>query len=207
MRAHETRFASRRCISRDPMKLLLQRNVEKLGKIGDVVDVADGYGRNYLLPMGFAVELTPDNLNRFEAIKRKLIALGEETKEKLQVLARELSKASCTLIVRSTEEGHLYGSVTSRDIAKQLAAEGFQVEPECIILDKPIKELGIYKVRVRLHPEVECDLKVWVVKGDESQERRPKRAALAEEAEEGAAPEELAEEGVSEETDDEESGV
>ncbi len=166
------------------MKLLLQRNIEKLGKIGDVVDVADGYGRNYLLPMGFAVELTPDNLHRFEAIKRRLIALGEETKEKLQVLARELAKTSCTLIVRSTEEGHLYGSVTARDIARQLAADGFQVEPECILLEKPIKELGIYKVNVRLHPEVECELKVWVVKGDESQERRAKRAESSEEGEE-----------------------
>ncbi|MGQ9590654.1 MAG: 50S ribosomal protein L9 [Planctomycetota bacterium] len=167
------------------MKLLLQRNVEKLGKIGDVVDVADGYGRNYLLPMGFAVELTPDNLHRFEAMKRKLIALGEETKEKLQLLAKELDRASCTIIVRSTEEGHLYGSVSAKDISKQLATEGFQVEPECVLLENPIKELGIYKVKIRLHPEVESELKVWVVKGDNSLEaaRKAKRAAAEEHGE------------------------
>lgn len=150
------------------MKLLLQRNIDKLGKIGDVVTVADGYGRNYLLPQGFAVELTPDNIHRFETMKRRLIAVEQETKEKFQVLAKELEKASCTIIANSTEEGHLYGSVTARDIAMQLASENLDVDPKCILLEEPIKELGIYKVKIRLHPDVECEAKVWVVKGDES---------------------------------------
>lgn len=149
------------------MKLLLQRNVDKLGTIGDIVKVADGYGRNYLLPYGLAVELTKDNLNRFESVKRKLIALEQETKEKFQLLAKELEKASCTIIANSSEEGHLYGSVAARDIARQLSSDGLEVDPKCILLDEPIKELGIYKVRIRLHPEVECEAKVWVVKGDD----------------------------------------
>src|SRR5262245_16900236 len=106
------------------MKLLLQRNVDKVGKIGEVVKVSDGYGRNYLLPQGLAVELTPDNLNRFESMKRKLIALEQETKEKFQLLAKEIEKADCTIIANSSEEGHLYGSVTARDIARQLAEGG-----------------------------------------------------------------------------------
>ena len=147
------------------MKLLLQRNVDKLGTIGDVVDVADGYGRNYLLPYGLAVELSPDNLNRFESMKRRLIAMEQETKDKFQLLAKELEKASCTIIANSTEEGHLYGSVPPRDIARQLSLEGLEVDPKCILLDPPIKELGIYKVKIRLHSEVECEAKVWVVKG------------------------------------------
>jgi len=165
------------------MKLLLQRNVEKLGKIGDIVKVADGYGRNYLLPYGLAVELTADNLNRFEAMKRRLIAQEQETKEKFLLLAKELEKASCTIIANSSEEGHLYGSVGPRDIARQLASEGLEVDPKCVLLDEPIKELGIYKVRICLHPEVECEAKVWVVKGDESQEqgKRPKPQAEPEE--------------------------
>ena len=150
------------------MKLLLQRNVDKLGKIGDIVKVADGYGRNYLLPYGLAVELTKDNLNRFETVKRKLIAQEQETKEKFQLLAKELEKASCTIIANSTEEGHLFGSVTGRDIARQLSSDGLEVDPKCIVLDEPIKELGIYKVLIRLHPEVECEAKVWVVKGDDA---------------------------------------
>ena len=150
------------------MKLLLQRNVDKLGRIGDIVDVSPGYGRNYLLPQGLAVALTPDNINRFETMKRRLIALGQETKEKQIVLARELEKASCTIIANSSEEGHLYGSVGPRDVAQQLAADGFQVDQKAILLEHPIKELGIYMVKVRLHSDVECQMKVWVVKGGEA---------------------------------------
>ena len=149
------------------MRLLLQRNIDKLGKIGDVVDVASGYGRNFLLPKGLAVEITPDNLVRFESMKRKLIVLEEETKGKFQVLSKELEKASCTIIANASEEGHLYGSVGAREISQQFAAEGLEVEPKCILLDEPIKDLGIYKVIIRLHPEVECQAKVWVVKGDD----------------------------------------
>jgi len=158
------------------MKLLLQRNVEKLGRIGDIVEVANGYGRNYLLPQGFAVELTPDNLNRFETMKRRLIAQEQENKERQIVLARELEKASCTIIANASEEGHLYGSVKAHDIAAQLASDGFQVDQKSILQEEPIKELGIYMVKVRLHPEVDCLLKVWVVKGDDPGEAR-KRAA------------------------------
>ncbi len=156
------------------MKLLLQRNVDKLGRIGDIVDVARGYGRNYLMPQGLAVELTPDNLNRFETMKRRLIALEQETKDKMVVLSKEIEKASCTIIANSTEEGHLFGSVSARDIAQQLAGDGFQVDQKCILLDQPIKELGIYMVKVRLHPDVECQMKVWVVKGDDPSEARRK---------------------------------
>ena len=151
------------------MKLLLQRNIEKLGNIGDIVEVAAGYGRNYLLPQGLAVEVTADNVNRFEGMRRRLIALEQETKEKFEVLAKEIEKASCTVVTNASEEGHLYGSVSARDIAAQFAAEDIEVEPKSILLPEPIKELGIYMVRVRLHPDVECEAKVWVVKGDESQ--------------------------------------
>ncbi len=151
------------------MKLLLQRNVDKLGTIGDIVKVASGYGRNYLLPNALAVELTKDNLHRFESMKRKLIAMEQETKEKFQLLAKEIEKADCTIAANSSEEGHLYGSVTARDISKQLAEGGIDVDPKCILLDNPIKEMDTYKVKIRLHPDVECELKVWVVKSGEIQ--------------------------------------
>ena len=151
------------------MKLLLQRNIEKLGNIGDIVHVPPGYGRNYLLPKGLAVEVTADNLNRFEGMKRRLIAIEQETKEKFELLAKEIEGASCTVVTNASEEGHLYGSVTARDIAAQFVAEDIKIEPKSIVLPEPIKELGIYMVNIRLHPEVECEAKVWVVKGDESQ--------------------------------------
>jgi large subunit ribosomal protein L9 len=158
------------------MKLLLQRNVDKLGKIGDIVKVAAGYGRNYLLPNAFAVELTQDNLHRFESMKRKLIALEQETKEKFQLLAKEIEKADCTIIANSSEEGHLYGSVTARDIAKQLADSGIDVDAKCIQLDNPIKEMGTYKVKIRLHTDVECEVKVWVVKSGEIEDGEAKES-------------------------------
>ena len=195
------------------MKLLLQRNIEKLGNIGDIVDVPPGYGRNYLLPKGLAVEVTADNINRFEGMKRRLIAIEQETKEKFELLAKEIEGASCTVVTNASEEGHLYGSVTARDIAAQFVAEDIQVEPKAIVLPEPIKELGIYMVNIRLHPEVECEAKVWVVKGDESQvgsmdfldEENQEASEDAEDgttaeegsADEGPAEEEPAEEGAS----------
>jgi len=161
------------------MKLLLQRNVEKLGTIGDIVNVARGYGRNYLLPKGLAVEVTKDNLHRFESMKRRLIAEEQETKEKFKLLAGELGKTSCTIIANSSEEGHLYGSVSARDIAKQLTSDGVEVDTKSVLLEAPIKELGIYKVKIQLHPEVACEAKVWVVKGDDSAEGGKKKAKAA----------------------------
>ena len=149
------------------MKVLLQRNVDKLGKLGEIVKVAEGYGRNYLLPEGLAVEVTKDNLHRFESMKRRLIALEEETKAKFQLLAKEIEKADCTIIANSSEEGHLYGSVGPRDISRRFAEDGLDVDPKCILLDNPIKELGTYKIKIRLYADVECEAKVWVVKGDE----------------------------------------
>src|SRR4030095_15978667 len=106
------------------MQVLLQRNVDKLGKLGEIVKVSPGYGRNYLLPQGLAVEVTKDNLHRFESMKRRLIALEEETKAKYQLLAKEVEKADCTIIANSSEEGHLYGSVTAPATRRQLADGG-----------------------------------------------------------------------------------
>jgi large subunit ribosomal protein L9 len=173
------------------MKLLLQRNISNVGQIGDIVNVADGFGRNHLLPQGLAVEITPDNLHRFESTKRKLIALEQETKEKFQVMTKEIAKASCTIIANSSEEGHLYGSVGAREISQQMELDGLAIDPKCVLLDEPIKELGIYKVRIRLHPEVECEAKVWVVKGDDSQGRK-RPSASGDDADEGTDPSEYA---------------
>ncbi|MEC8896167.1 MAG: 50S ribosomal protein L9 [Planctomycetota bacterium] len=194
------------------MKLLLQRNIEKLGSIGDIVEVPPGYGRNYLLPKGLAVEVTADNINRFEGMKRRLIAIEQETKEKFELLAKEIEGASCTVVTNASEEGHLYGSVTARDIAAQFVAEDIQVEPKSIVLPEPIKELGIYMVNIRLHPEVECEAKVWVVKGDESQVGSMDFLDEEDEApsddgdEEAGADELAAEEGADDSTADEATG-
>lgn len=149
------------------MKLLLKKNVPSLGSLGQIVDVKSGFARNYLVPHGLAIEVNHANLQWFEAQKRRLIQQEEESKDKLRLLAAELEGASCTIIARATEEGHLFGSVTARDIAAHFAQEGIEVDPKTIILEKPIKELGIYKVQIQFHPEVSTEAKVWVVKGDD----------------------------------------
>ncbi len=149
------------------MKLLLKKNVRSLGNLGDVVEVAPGYARNFLIPKGFALEMNPSNLQWFEAQKRRLIQLEEENKDQLRLVASELAETSCTIIARATEEGHLFGSVTTRDISEQLAQENISVDADSILLERPIKELGIYKVIVQLHAEISEELNGWVVKGDE----------------------------------------
>ena len=149
------------------MKLLLKKNVSDLGTLGQIVDVTRGYARNYLIPQGLAIEVNHANLQWFEAQKRRLIHQEEESKEKLKLLAAELDGASCTIIARATEDGHLFGSVTAREISLHFAQEGIEVEPKTVQLEKPIKELGIYKVQIQLHPEVSAEAKVWVVKGDD----------------------------------------
>lgn len=150
------------------MKLLLKKNVQNLGGLGQIVDVAAGFARNYLIPKGFGMEVTKGNLQWFEAQKRRLIQQEEETKDKLRLVATELEGASCTIIARATEEGHLFGSVAPRDIAGHFEQEGIKIDPKTILLEKPIKDLGIYTVSVQLHPEVQAEVKVWVVKGDDA---------------------------------------
>ncbi|MEM7165243.1 MAG: 50S ribosomal protein L9 [Planctomycetota bacterium] len=149
------------------MKLLLKRSVANLGSPGDIVDVARGYGRNYLVPQGIALEVTQANLQWFEAQRRRLIQQEEDSKDKLRLLAQELEGASCTIIARATEEGHLFGSVSPRDIAAHFAQDGVEIDPKTVHLEKPIKELGIYKVDIKLHSDISAEVKVWVVKGDE----------------------------------------
>jgi len=152
------------------MKLFLTKDVPNLGALGDVVTVKPGYARNFLIPRGLGVELARANLQWIEGQKKRLEAQETERLANLQSLAESINGASCTLIARATEEGHLFGSVTANNISDQLAGDGIQVDPSTIDLDKPIKELGIYNLSVNLHPEVETTIKVWVVKADEESE-------------------------------------
>jgi len=146
------------------MKIILKENIPKLGKPGDLVNVKDGYARNYLLPKGFAQEATPINLKRLEEDKElKILTLNRE-KIKAEELALKLTGFSCTINAEATDEDKLYGSLTSDDIAVSLEAEGYNIEKKSILLESPIKKLGIYDVSIRLHPEVTTKIKVWVVK-------------------------------------------
>ncbi|HDM08721.1 MAG: 50S ribosomal protein L9 [Candidatus Omnitrophota bacterium] len=146
------------------MKIILTQDFSKLGRRGDIVVVKDGYARNYLIPQGIAREATPQAIKEVEL--RKKIEQEKQRKhiEKLRKLGEELSRLSITVSVRTGEEEKLYGAVTNIDIAKALRNEGYEVDKAAILLEEPIKELGVYQIPVRLHPDIIARVKVWVVK-------------------------------------------
>jgi large subunit ribosomal protein L9 len=146
------------------MEIILRQSVENLGHPGDVVTVKNGYARNYLLPHGLAYEATPGNLKRIVAEKSRLEAAENERRGSAQDLAKRLEEVQLTFSARVGEEGKLFGSVTSSDIAEQLAAQGFNIERRLIDLHEPIKALGVYRVPVRLHADVKPEIRVWVIK-------------------------------------------
>lgn len=146
------------------MQIVLKEDIEKLGRRGEVVKVADGYARNFLLPFGKALTATPGNLKVIEREKRRYVARLSKEKEENEALAGRIQAVSLTLVRKVGEHDVLYGSVTSADIGEALQKEGIVVDKRRIQLPEPIKALGIYSVPVRLHPEVTAEVKVWVVK-------------------------------------------
>ena len=145
------------------MKLLLREKVEHLGKPGDIVSVADGYGRNYLLPRGLAMTVTSGNLKRLETEAKQRQAREAERLRSFRSLAERVAAIDITLKERVGEGDILYGSVSARDVHAALASESVHLDLDMIRLDEPIKNLGVHRVKIRLHPEVETELKVWVV--------------------------------------------
>src|SRR5438552_13420072 len=146
------------------MEVILRQAVENLGQPGDLVKVSAGFARNYLLPRGIAFEATPGNLKRISQERARLEAAESQRKETAGELATRLEEVSLTFSARVGEEGKLFGSVTAADIAQQLDAQGFSIEKRQIDLHEPIKALGVYRVPIRLHPEVKPEIKVWVIK-------------------------------------------
>lgn len=146
------------------MEIILRQAVENLGKPGDVVNVKPGYARNFLLPRGIAFEATPGNLKRIQLERDRLDAAENDRRTLAQGLAGRLEQVSLTFSARVGDEGKLFGSVTSGDIAQQLEAQGFQIEKRQVDLHEPIKALGVYRVPVRLHADVKPEIRVWVIK-------------------------------------------
>jgi len=149
------------------MEVILLERIERLGKMGDVVKVKPGFARNYLLPQKKALRATPDNLKYFESQRAQLEAVNVAHRSDAESTAKRLEGQSIVLLRQAGESGQLYGSVTTRDIVDGLAGAGFTVERRMIALHTPIKALGIYPVRVALHPEVSATISVNVAKSDE----------------------------------------
>lgn len=146
------------------MKVILREDVSTLGKTGDTVTVADGFGRNYLLPRGLAVQASTRNVKVLEHQKKLIQARQSRLRRDSQDLAKRLEGVSCTIARKVGEEDKLFGSVTSRDIAEALREQGVEVDRKRILLEEPIKSLGTVTVAVRLHPEVTGSIQVTVVR-------------------------------------------
>jgi len=149
------------------MRLILRRRVERLGNVGDVVEVKDGYARNYLLPYGFAYPYSEENIKRVEKERKRMAERYQSHLAKMGELKEALETTSCTVTVRATEDGKLFGSVTAAMIAEELKKKGLPVEEAMIRLEAPIKELGVYEVLVHLAEEIEARLRLWVVEQEE----------------------------------------
>ena len=146
------------------MEVILTQNVARLGKMGDVVKVKDGYARNLLLPKKLAYIATPANLKRIQQLEKKRQADYAAGKSEARTLADQISKASCTVSVEVNDQEKLYGSITEIDVVKALEVEGFQVDKKQIQFENSIEELGIFEVGVELHPEVTAKVRLWVTK-------------------------------------------
>ncbi|MFN5623837.1 MAG: 50S ribosomal protein L9 [Planctomyces sp.] len=145
------------------VEVLLVHDVENLGKRGDIVKVKPGYARNYLLPQGKATVATQHNKRMVEKHREKLAALEVSRIKQLQKVADAVSKYRATIEAHATADNHLYGSVVARDISEALKAAGHAVEAEHVRLEGPIKELGMYTVKLKFHEKVQSEVKVWVV--------------------------------------------
>ncbi len=148
---------------RSVIELLLAEEVPSLGKQGEIVRVRPGYARNYLLPYGLATVATEANKRRVEKHRIAQDTVRADKVKRMQELAVTVSKYSVTLEANATPEGHLYGSILAADISKALKAAGFAIESDNVRLDGPLKELGMYTVKLHMGPEVETEVKVWVV--------------------------------------------
>jgi len=149
------------------MDVILLERVEKLGQIGDVVSVKNGFARNYLLPRNKALRANDANRKLFEANKAKIVADNDAKRTDAEAASKGIDGASVTLIRQASNTGQLYGSVAVRDVVEALVADGKKVNKQQVVLDKPIKAIGVYVVKVALHPEVSVSVKVNVARSPE----------------------------------------
>lgn len=146
------------------MQVILKETLENLGNPGDIVTVKPGYARNYLIPQGLAYEASDANVRRIEREKAQIEKKAGEQLAGARARAAAMEGVSVTFHARAGEEGKLFGSITSADIAEKLAAQGVEIDRKQIQLDEPIKGLGVFSVPIRLHADVRPEVKVWVIK-------------------------------------------
>lgn len=146
------------------MEVILSKDIDRIGKAGHIVKVKDGFARNFLIPNGLALPVTTANIKKLEQDKQQKNLQSEKEKREAEGLRDKLARLSLTIPVLTHEEDKLYANITAQDIAAALEEEGFSIDKNSIMMDQPIKALGIFEVSVRLHPEIPAKLKVWIVK-------------------------------------------
>ena len=146
------------------MKVILTKDHETLGEAGETVKVKDGYARNYLIPRNLGLAATKANTKIFEESKKQKNVQLDRDKDKAETLAAEISKVSLTASVQVGEDDKVFGAITSQDISSLLSEKGFTVDKRDIILEEPIKALGIYNVPIKVLNEVKAEIKLWVIK-------------------------------------------
>ena len=172
------------------MEIILLERIAKLGQMGEVVRVRDGYARNFLLPRGKALRATKDNRARFESMKSELEARNLELKSDAEKVGTKLNGRNFVVLRQAAETGQLYGSVSTRDLAGLLADAGFRVDRAQIELNAPIKMIGVHKIPISLHPEIEVSVTLNVARNADEAERQARgedvtvRRAGGDEAEE-----------------------
>jgi large subunit ribosomal protein L9 len=170
------------------MEIILLQRVEKLGHIGDVVNVKPGFARNFLLPQKKALRATEENKKRFETQRAQIEANNLKLKDEAQKIAGKVDGLKVVLIRQASETGILFGSVSSRDIAEGVTKAGFTVERRQVVLDKPIKTLGLHPVRVALHPEVVVTVTANVAKSEDEAIMQEKAGGYVAKNEDDATP-------------------
>lgn len=145
-------------------RLILVENIPSLGRAGDIVEVADGYARNYLIPQKKAIPATPNNIKALEHQRQILYKKKERERQKAENLAKKIEGVVCEIKKQVAEEGRIFGSVTSADIALALEKQGIVIDKKKIALDEPIKQIGDYEVLIKPYPEIQAYLKVKVIK-------------------------------------------
>lgn len=149
------------------MKIILKETVEDLGRRGEVVDVADGYGRNYLIPQDLAEIATRENIRRIGAERKAYLAREAKRIEEAQEIADAIAKLQVSVKMKAGTDGQLFGSVSDRIITDALQEEQVTIEPKMVRIKDPIRELGVFDVTIHLHPEVDATLRLWVVEDKE----------------------------------------
>jgi len=145
------------------MEVILNKDVDRIGKAGQVIKVKDGYARNFLIPNNLAIPVNSVNLKKLEEEKKTKLQQLEKSRKEAEELKTKLNGLSLTLPVL-TEEDKLYGSISPVDLSNALKEEGLEIDKNKIVIEEPIKALGIYEIPVKLHPEITAKLKVWIVK-------------------------------------------